>query len=143
MTVLTKMCTRCGDEKSLDFYYRNKSAKDGRGVYCKPCWQAYMKERKIAEPETYRRSTKTMNLRKKYGMSLEDFENMRREQGWACAICDMVVESESQLCVDHDHETGAVRSLLCFSCNGKLGAIEDAEWRIRAEAYLILHEGNA
>jgi hypothetical protein len=39
-----KYCAKCKAEKSLDDFYNNKAARDGKGTYCKPCWSAYMKE---------------------------------------------------------------------------------------------------
>jgi 5-methylcytosine-specific restriction endonuclease McrA len=39
-----KHCKKCNSEKALDDFYNNKSARDGKNTYCKPCWSAYMKE---------------------------------------------------------------------------------------------------
>jgi hypothetical protein len=61
---------------------------------------------------------------KPYGMSLGDYEMMFLWQGGRCAICYKPPSKNRSLHVDHDHETGEVRGLLCYSCNGRLGWIE-------------------
>jgi len=64
-----------------------------------------------------------VNTRKrKYGLTIEQFAALIERQGNACAICRVVPE---RFHVDHDHKTGAVRGLLCASCNKALGAFKD------------------
>lgn len=80
----------------------------------------------------------------KYGLRPEDFERMLEEQGGVCAICDQPETARSQwgsqparLCIDHDHQTGANRGLLCRKCNRALGLLGDSiEGLARALAYL-------
>jgi molybdopterin-biosynthesis enzyme MoeA-like protein len=50
-----------------------------------------------------------------------------------CAICEAAPAKH----VDHDHETGAVRALLCFVCNGGLGQFKDNETLLHAAAYCV------
>ena len=70
-------------------------------------------------PEQRRDST----LRNKYGITLETYREMWSAQGGCCAICG---ESPERLDVDHCHETGRVRGLLCIRCNySLLGAVKD------------------
>ena len=67
---------------------------------------------------------------KKYDLEPRDFERMLNEQGGVCAVCQQV-ESVTQggevqsLSVDHDHETGRVRGLLCSRCNASLGLLRE------------------
>ena len=73
------------------------------------------------------------NLKKKYGISLEDYENLSKSQNNQCAIC----YKEEKLVVDHNHTTGKVRGLLCNDCNRNLIAQrEDPEIFRRAADYL-------
>jgi hypothetical protein len=63
-----------------------------------------------------------------YGLSIDDYERMAREQDGRCAICggsQSRVDSDGALVVDHDHLTGKVRGLLCTLCNTGLGAMRD------------------
>jgi hypothetical protein len=55
---------------------------------------------------------------------------MLAEQDGLCAVC----QTAAAVHVDHDHETGAVRSLLCFNCNGGLGQFRDDPVVLRAAA---------
>jgi len=80
-----------------------------------------------------RRST----LMKKYGITLEDYDRMMKIQGGLCAICNKTNPNGFRLAVDHDHETGQVRGLLCQECNGKLGWFETNIDEVIA--YLDLH----
>lgn len=74
------------------------------------------------------RVIKHRKLKSSYGISLEDFENMLDSQGHRCAICDFVFDFASQSKgphIDHDHETGKVRMILCRFCNNLLGYAND------------------
>lgn len=77
--------------------------------------------RQYRKTEEGKRQTKAMNL-KKFGLTLEDFETMVESQGGACAICSGIPD---QLCVDHCHDTGKVRGLLCHRCNRGIGLLRD------------------
>ena len=72
-------------------------------------------------------------IKRNYGLTPEDWENMLSEQGGVCAICGEVQENRS-LYVDHDHETGKVRGLLCRKCNLFLGLAQDDPNILRSAA---------
>lgn len=86
-------------------------------------------------------------LRKHYGIGFADYQRMFEQQKGVCAICfrpeirvDHRTKKVSRLAVDHDHKTGAVRQLLCHTCNSGLGAFGDDPVRLRAAlAYLERH----
>lgn len=70
------------------------------------------------------RSKKHSKLR--YGLSPGDYDRLFAEQGGRCAICGKhQTEFKKRLFIDHDHETGVVRGLLCIKCNGMLGYAKD------------------
>lgn len=84
-------------------------------------------------------------LRRRYGIEVADYDRLREEQKGCCAICgrsDPIgrVSEWTQdywLAVDHDHETGEVRGLLCTTCNSGLGQFyDDPELLRKAIAYL-------
>ncbi len=54
-------------------------------------------------------------------MTIADYDRMFEAQNGVCAICDEARPEERTLHVDHDHETGVIRGLLCFRCNNALG----------------------
>ena len=67
-------------------------------------------------------------LRKHYGITLEDYNRMYKEQNGVCAICGQEEPlSSSSLAVDHDHETKKIRGLLCSKCNQGLGCFKDSQ----------------
>lgn len=73
---------------------------------------------------------------KQYGLAIGEYDRLRVEQDGRCAIC----LRKRKLCVDHDHETGKVRALLCERCNAMLGQAYDKPSVLRAGArYLELH----
>lgn len=78
------------------------------------------------------------HLRQKYGLTVEDYNQMFDSQGGKCAICGKhQSEDEKTFCVDHNHDTGAVRGLLCSKCNKALGGFGDSiEMLNRATKYL-------
>ena len=66
-------------------------------------------------------------LKHKYGITLSDFNRMLKEQGGRCAICQNDEPGRSgQWLVDHCHDTGEVRGLLCHKCNSGIGLLRDS-----------------
>jgi hypothetical protein len=79
-------------------------------------------------------------IQSRYGLTAEDYLAMHEEQNGLCAICGQPSSDGTRLAVDHDHETGKVRQLLCRSCNMALGFLRDSpETARRATEYLIRH----
>ncbi len=75
-------------------------------------------------------------LKSRYGVSLGDYDRMLAEQEGVCAICRTSPDIR-RLAVDHDHTTGAVRGLLCGTCNRTLAALErNPDWVSTALEYL-------
>lgn len=70
----------------------------------------------------------------KYGITQEEFDALLVSQDGRCAICRVLLE---KAVVDHDHDTGRVRGLLCWNCNVALGHMrDDPDTLARAIAYL-------
>jgi Autographiviridae endonuclease VII len=80
------------------------------------------------------------HLKIKYGITVQVFEEMMASQDGRCAICRIEITGK-KLCVDHDHETGGIRGLLCAMCNLTLGKFNDDPTRFRTAAdYLERHQ---
>jgi hypothetical protein len=156
MAVTVRVCAKCGEEKDLLSFGASKMHKDGRRRDCKECMNAYRRER-YKSPEVRDRikgNTKRWNeanplawkqayLMRTYNITLDEYQALYDAQGGCCALCrnpEQIVGSgkgKSMLAVDHDHETGKVRGLLCFRCNTSLGAFGDSvEGLRRAIAYI-------
>lgn len=80
----------------------------------------------------YRRRNPEYSM-KRYGISLSDFIEMAVRQNAKCAICG----KQEKLCVDHCHDSGTVRGLLCRQCNSAIGLLDDSiEILSKAKKYL-------
>lgn len=76
--------------------------------------------------------------RRTYGLSADEVDAMLDAQGGGCAICGAVPKRLASLHVDHDHDTGVVRGILCLGCNQGLGKFRhDPAIMQRAIAYLV------
>lgn len=82
------------------------------------------KEKLQKDPTIYRRR----RLRKKYGITHEQFLKMSETQGNKCAAC----LRRTILVVDHCHETGKIRGLLCNQCNTAIGLLKESRQRMEA-----------
>jgi hypothetical protein len=141
-----KRCSTCKVVKPYSEFYtltesRNLRVHTVGGVTneCKDCMATRYKE---------------SHMRRKYGISLEEYNAMYEAQDGKCAICGMpgksrvTVESDHKrtgaisgtLVVDHDHLTGKVRALLCSLCNVGIGSLrDDLELFRKAIAYIEYH----
>jgi hypothetical protein len=159
-----KKCRKCGEEKPLDMFYMMKGMRDGHRNECKACslaakhenysrnrdreiarvkkWQQENRDRHLErqrrrrqDPEVKRRE-RAGHLKRKFGISLEDYDRLLAEQHGGCAICGDPPEPGTHLHVDHDHEDGRVRGLLCVRCNNGLGQFKEDDALIdEAAAY--------
>jgi hypothetical protein len=127
-------------EKPIEAFSRYK-VKDGTKPRsnCKSCHnsaeQARDKSHRTTITYEYKRAER---FRRLYGITLEQYEEMRISQNSLCAICD---REEELLFVDHDHSTGKVRGLLCRDCNAMLGLAMD-NTRILDRAITYLKDNN-
>lgn len=157
-----KRCRICNESKPLSDFYRLAGMRDGHRNECKACnlaqqheryladparakarvkqWQqenadrvnAYWRERR-REPQVKRRE-RDAYLKRKFGISLAEYDAILAEQGGVCAVCSRPPTCGISLHVDHDHDTGRIRGLLCFRCNNALGDLEDDPALLRAAA---------
>ena len=127
---LGKVCTVCKEWKPLSAFHKHRICLYGVESLCKQCKFRKRKERDAQNPGRIR----NMDLKAKYGITLDDYNAMYERQGGRCAICGA---AEGKLVVDHNHKTGKVRELLCHLCNAMIGcAREDLAIIAAAAAYL-------
>jgi Recombination endonuclease VII len=120
-----RRCPDCATVKPLEDFPRNRSGRQGRGVYCKPCHNE--RGRRALEKVG---GSRTYHLKRRYGLSAEDVDAMVEAQGGLCAVCGVRPPEH----VDHDHVTGAVRGVLCSGCNQGLGNFRDSATALRRAA---------
>lgn len=141
---VSKVCSKCGIDKPIDAYGKQKGGRHGRHPTCKECRRASTRRHYEANREDILAKQK-LNPQKhenqrwaerkaKYGVTREIYAAMVAAQDGRCAVCG---ERPEKLCIDHDHESGDVRGLLCSSCNIALGHFRDDPERLaRAIGYL-------
>lgn len=108
----------------------------GHGCKCDLCLAAhreYQREWNLAN----RKRRRDIERKATYGMEPGTYDRMLVEQGCRCAICGGP-GGKKGLVIDHDHETGKVRGLLCSTCNTGIGHLcDDADLLLAAAAYLL------
>lgn len=150
----TRVCCTCKVEKPLEDYHRSKKHPLGRGYQCKVCvrarhsrkWHDEQKhdverrERMRAYHQEYNRAAQL----RKYGLTQEEYDWLLFLQDGQCAICKKTPEQSGltgrngqRLHVDHCHDTGVVRGLLCTRCNTLLGMAGDSPECLRAAIYYL------
>lgn len=136
-----KRCTSCLQEKPLTEFWADKRRPNGRLAKCKECKTAKIVAWRQSQPDLNKRrywanrdSERYRHLVKKYGITLSNYFEMLLAQGGACAICGRPEPKNKSLNVDHDHQTGEVRGLLCTNCNQMIGHAADSRDRLEAGA---------
>ncbi len=139
-------CSRCGVEKPLSEFHSCTNLVSGVNPACKVCenerrrkWRNehadqiktrqphYRRTYKSRHPERQRASERRQSLKKKFGISIEQYDKMLELQAFGCAICRAVSDkSGRRLAVDHDHKTGRLRGLLCTNCNTAVGLLDES-----------------
>jgi hypothetical protein len=146
-----KKCRKCGQFKDINNFHKraNCESRDGHRNTCIECinvykrgyygekhrdkWQQYHHDYYKAHKKEFREQ----KLRQDFGLSLEDYEKMSKEQGGVCAICSNTPNGKP-LSVDHCHSTKRVRGLLCNYCNTGLGNFRDnPAVLVNAVSYLV------
>ncbi len=132
-----KNCARCSIDKEPSEFSKDKSRKDGLHSYCKDCHKVYWKNK--PKDERYRANRVKANRKqkcKRRGITVKQYEQMLKEQDGLCAICEKICLVHPNLSIDHCHDTGSVRGLLCMKCNTGLGKFENIKQLKKAIAYL-------
>jgi hypothetical protein len=112
-----KVCSSCKKELGSDCFYKHGKYLTSK---CRDCTREYRKANYNSEVENARQR------KKNYGISQEQYDEMLKRQGNGCKFCGKTPEENKQrLAVDHCHDTGKVRGLLCSTCNLGLGYFMD------------------
>lgn len=144
LTVAAKACRTCGEIKALDGFYKHPKTRDGYQGECKDCARVRAREWQRKN----RGYTGLLGPRDAVSgrgrLTVRQYGDMLEQQGGVCAICGKpetnvvgISGKASRLAIDHCHDTGKVRGLLCMRCNTGLGKFYDNKDMLRkAVAYL-------
>lgn len=141
------ICSQCKEDKPESDFSPGQRMTSGKRSYCKHCSRSYAlkyyykNQQKIAEKRKEKRSKdygREYHLKRTFGIDLEDYEKILNSQDRKCAICQKPSDQELvALAVDHCHETGFIRGLLCTLCNKNLiGKHTNSEIFLRAYNYM-------
>lgn len=130
VTATSQVCRTCGEDKAASEFRKNWRRSTCLDFNCHDC-------------------VSHINRLARFGITPEQYEEMLDAQGRVCAICsrpEKVIDPRNgrikALAVDHDHDSGAVRGLLCQNCNKGIGNLgDDPERLMAAAAYLIAARG--
>jgi hypothetical protein len=121
-------------------YYNCRKNKDGKQYRCKDCDNKAVNKYRERNAEQHKANQRNANLKHKYGITNEEYHTMLDKQNRCCLICNKheTFNAPIRFVVDHCHETGKVRGILCNSCNTGLGLFGDCPHNLRdAAEYLI------
>lgn len=135
---MTKTCKTCHKEflATTEFFHPAQTGRYGLKAHCKSCYRKHnsqqvklhQKERTAYQNKWYHKNQEHIynkNILRVYGLTREQYNTMALAQNGVCAICGETDKGGKKLNIDHDHNTGQVRGLLCYKCNSGLGSFED------------------
>jgi hypothetical protein len=133
LNVVEKYCPGCKQVLPSEAFYKLIKAKRPRfSGYCKNCSKQRAKNK---SKEKCRQSA----LKHNYGLTIEEYNNLLAQQNGKCAICgsQKPYGNGNHFAIDHNHQTGVVRALLCQKCNHSLGLVkESSKYLNKAAEYL-------
>lgn len=117
-------CSECGQFKPWSEFHKRRDLSTGHASQCKSC------RRKRTRRDMENGSMRNRELKRKYGIGLDEYNELAKRQGDRCAICGTKNKGTARgkiryWSVDHDHATGKLRGLLCQQCNALLGMAKD------------------
>ncbi len=135
---MDKFCSKCNEVKPEMAYFKYKKSKDGLQVNCKICTYKNLKQWRKKNPDKVKKIAKTFRTqnengyynsfyKSKYKISFDYYNELVKKQDSKCKICGIdQSELDRRLAVDHCHETGKVRGLLCGNCNKGIGNLQES-----------------
>jgi hypothetical protein len=115
-----RQCSKCKQYLQSHKFLKRKLGQNKN--ICKKCNNEYNKKRRKSKPASYNLNT---HLKSNYGITVEQYKEILKLQNDVCAICYKICNTFTRLSVDHNHNTGKVRGLLCSDCNRALGFFKE------------------
>jgi len=123
----------------LSDFNKNSVTRGGFRPECRDCRNRDERPWRLAHKKEIALAMRKTKLKWTFGLTLEAYEKMYKEQKGCCAICGRNrSEFKIALSVDHDHKTKKIRGLLCHDCNTGLGKFKDSIFTLNLACdYLI------
>lgn len=125
-----KKCSKCSYEGTEADFNPDRNL-------CKTCGNERVRIWRENNPAKYKDHGVIGHLRRRYGLTLEAYNLLLLSQGNVCAVCRNTCKTGTRLSVDHDHETGRVRGLLCRQCNVCIGNAQNSPTLLRSLAVYL------
>jgi hypothetical protein len=123
-----RTCKTCKQEKPLELFAKGSGYKGGFRPHCLSCRREYensnFHKHKHKRPYDYEKD-KDIKLKRTYGITYSEYLEILESQDNRCAICGTDNTNTRALAVDHCHDTGIIRGLLCSNCNTGIGNLRD------------------
>lgn len=138
-----KECCICNTRKPFSDFFNYKNKNDGKSYRCKSCDDLARKKWAIDNPERAHLSQRERNLKHRFSVDLKWYEKQFEKQNYSCAICKSKTNKTAgdrefwNFSVDHCHNSGKVRGILCNNCNRALGLFQDNPKLIRKAAEYV------
>lgn len=133
---MQKMCNYCNQIKSLNLFGKYKRVKSGIDSICKECKNKKLREYRKQNYQKFR----FYDIKRHYNLTPIQYQNLFK-YGNKCTICLETFKNKNKATVphiDHCHNTGAIRGILCKDCNTGLGHFRDTiPYLYRAYQYLM------
>ena len=140
----SKICTKCGEDKPLSEYNKRSASRDGLTSRCTDCLNTKAMQTRAKKPN----DTRGYNLKKRFNISIDDYNHIFLKQRGLCAICtkpESTIDKKGNikwLAVDHNHTTQEIRGLLCSSCNTGIGLLGDSEKVLKSAIKYLKERGS-
>lgn len=116
----SKICSRCNIDKPITDYNRYKKFKNGEPYFA---YYTYCKKCKVS---VYSANQRASYLKKKFNLTVEEYQDLYIAQSGVCLICKVdFLTLPKRPAIDHCHNTGKIRGLLCANCNAGIGFLKD------------------
>lgn len=121
---MQKLCVDCKRRRRPSAYTLSPTWGKRRHNRCDDCHRVFLRDH---------------NLQQRYGITLAQYEELNEAQGGRCLTCK---DESDKLVVDHCHESGKIRGLLCHPCNLTIGQAKDDPARLIALAKYLWRRGH-
>lgn len=142
-----RQCTKCLKFLAENHFTKRVDVADKLRSHCRDCCnQDNLKRYHDSDKERHAKSAYKYNLKVNYDLTVEDYNKLFLSQDGKCAICEVDLSNRflnieaTPSVIDHSHETGKVRSILCSGCNIGLGSFNDSLFKLsKACRYIEAH----